>query len=154
MLPLANRRPVQDAHDYCVDEGWVSYVNMMNNPNEDDYLKLLRICNEVTCLLNMGFGEPIPDVANAHDGLVRILKRSRETGSYAMDAELMPSIRGTIWLWEKQYETTPVKYIKAVRIMLAEMEQETTDGEVKVADINPTKRRMVKTKDGVKLVEA
>lgn len=152
VFALENLAPIEDSRSYCLD-AWVSYVNMQKTPNKDDFVILLQVCNEVVCLLNMGYGTPTDDVTKAQDGLMRILERSRRNGSYALDAEVMKYIPSVLMTWEDQYKVAPVKAIKAARIMLEDMEHNTPSGEVRINDIQKVHKSMVKTKQGLKLID-
>lgn len=150
---LDNLAPIENAREYCLD-AWVAYVNMQKTPNEKDFITLLQIFNETVCLLNMGYGEPTEEVTKAQDGFMRILERSRRIGSYALDADVMQYIPAVLMLWEDQYTIAPVKAIKAARIMLADMEHSTPDGEIRINEIHKVHKAMVKTKKGLTLVDS
>ena len=149
LLPLQNNAVMEGSRQYCLD-GWVAYVNMQRQPAEKDFITLLQVCNEVVCLLNMGYGTPTDDVTQAQEGLLRILERSRKTGSFAMDAEVMKYIPGVLMTWEDQYKTAPIKAIKAVRIALKDMEKENPDH--KTEKIYKIQKKMVRTREGVRLI--
>lgn len=152
LLPLENNSVIEDAHGYCI-EGWIAYNNMTRAPTEKDYLKLLQICNEVICLWHMGYipsGVAEHEVSQAQEGLLKTLERSRRLGSWALDGTVLQAIRGVIYAWESQYKVAPIKAIKAVKIALKEMEKENPDH--KTEKIYKIQKKMVRTREGVRLI--
>lgn len=153
LLPLQNNATIDDAQEYCLD-GWTAYYNMTQEPQEKDFITLLQICNEVVCLWNMGY---IPrnvapeEIAEAQNGLLKTLERSRRLGSWALDGTVLDKIRGTIYAWQSQYSIAPIKAIKAVRIALKDMEKENPDHSTE--KIYRIQKQMVRTKNGIKLID-
>lgn len=151
LLPLENNTTIADAHEYCID-GWVAYNNMTQNPSEKDYVTLLQICNECILLWHMGYvptGVEEHEVAEAQDGLLKTLHRNRKIGSWALDGTVLSQIRGVIYAWEQQYKKAPIKALKAVKLMLKEMEAENPDKSTE--KIYKIQKKMVKTREGVRL---
>lgn len=153
LLPLENNSTIADAHETCLD-GWMAYHAMTTEPQEKDFITLLQICNEVVCLWNMGYAPKNVDpeeIAEAQNGLLRTLERSRRLGSWALDGTVLKAIRGTIYAWESQYKVAPIKAIKAVRIALKDMERDNPDH--KTEKIYRVQKQMVKTRTGIKLID-
>ena len=128
-------KPLKKADDYCLDEGWIAYNNFLKNPNENDFIRMLQIVNEVVVLLNMGYGFNDQAVAKAQEGLLRVLERHDRTGSWAMDGELTLDLRRVLVIWNEQYKTCKVGTLQKVRKILNDWEKETPKGERKIQKV-------------------